>query len=399
MIDKVKLVAWSYDLVGGEGEPEVLATADYNNGKITINLPSNVADKFLLFNVGTSSSLSVNNPNARGTEEISIRGYKGNKRVCSFYYEKEDETSGAEGFLFYVNSAFSITGTETDTDDKDITYLREHKYTYSINAKRGWNMFYYIEYEGITTPTENGIKKAYKSELTTTNPGGLKWSVYFGDYDDDREVTAGEELKINAQVENGNNYNNTKRVRANGDDYALAVGKYNNGGFTITIPNKVYLGYYSNNIENYFNDYDETLNISNRSAKVLGLNNIQGYSSNSGAWDYEDYVGNFICGKIESDAKIYTRYIFVDMAVNVTGTRSNYYGENNYNLNLKAGWNAIYITETSEDYDINCSYSTTPISGLKWYFGDDFNSYTKNLTNKGLSRKGKIFNNPYRIRR
>ena len=62
-------------------------------------------------------------------------------------------------------------------------------------------------------------------------------------------------------------------------------------------------------------------------------------------------------------------YMFVDMNVNVTGTISSYYGDLNCNMNLAAGWNTVYITETLYG---DRTMSTASVSDLKWYFENDF---------------------------
>ena len=383
MIDKVKL-----ETMGGEA----FATVDYNDGKFTLQLPSTVAAGNLYgisLDWDFSSTVDVSNPNAQGTE-LEIAGYKGDKRVCRFYYQKEDEAKGtySSGYPVYVNSALTINGAQTETYGKDITCIYEDIYTFSINAKRGWNMWYSIKTDE-TILTTAGTKEVYKREITTTDPGGLKWNVEFDYYDG---VTAGNELKITAQVENGNAYNNIKRIRANGYRYTLAVGNYINGGFSLTLPNTVYPEW---TIEDYFSNYEciTGLNISNKNAKVEFLyDHIRGYSSSKGEW--QDYVGDFTYGKIVSNsvtvsATIAT-YIFADMDVNVTGS-GHYYGDIvDCSMNLEAGWNTIYLTATSS---ANYFFSTTPVSGLKWYFGDDLSDdisllSVKSLKNRSLNSLG-----------
>jgi hypothetical protein len=114
--------------------------------------------------------------------ECGIRGYNGDKRVCNFYYEKEEETTSAYGYIYCFNAAVSISGTEKNSDEYDITEIREYNYTYSVNAKRGWNMLYTIRDEEETIiETVNGIKRVYNRETTTTDPGNLKWKVSFWD--------------------------------------------------------------------------------------------------------------------------------------------------------------------------------------------------------------------------
>ena len=400
-IDMVKLISYNaFD------EYVVLASADYNDGNFILNLPATIEGGFWVgFGGNISETVTVSDPNALIAIEIAIVGFKGDNRVCWFYYENEDES--AYGFPVYVNSDLSINGTLKETYDRDITYIEEYNYNFSINAKRGWNMWYTIENdEIIIMQTTAGIKEIYNSEMTTTDPGGLKWNVEFRDYYY-RDVTAGEELKINAQVENGNTYNNyIRRVRADGYYYPLAVGTYSNGSFSLTIPNTISydnLGW----IGNYFNNhycYESDINISNNNVRIMSFDRIRGYSSIRGTWDWNDYVGDFIFGKTESNSVINTMYMFVDNDVNVTGTCLSYYNDyrTEYLLNLKAGWNTVYLTVNSSG---NRIISTTSVSGLKWYFEYDYYRTlpfnVMRLTNNILNGKGtnsrifsRIFNNP-----
>jgi len=362
-IDKVKLFVY--------GDNNAVVTVDYNDGNFTLQLPTTVTAGCLygIGGYGFPSTVSINNPNAQAAE-VAIVGYKGDKQVCSFYYRKVDEGNDiyTSGYPLYVNSTLTINGTETRVDDRDITRIYEENYIYSINAKKGWNMWYHKR-TNTYTETATGTKEIYNRVTTTTDPGGLKWVVEFRNYYWDG-VTAGSNLNINAQVENGNNYNNIRRVRADGYRYALAVGNYSNGGFSLTIPNKTYPEL---TIENFFNWYygdTDGLFISNKYASMESFSRIEGYSSNSGYWDWNDYVGRFIYGKIESNSVTRTMWMFVDMDVHIIGSiSSSYYGTYNCNMNLKAGWNTVYLTETSSEDRI---MSTISVNGLKWYFEYDF---------------------------
>ena len=357
MIDKVKLSFRE----GGS-----LTTADYNDGKFTLHLPETVAAGYLYginINNSFSSTTTISDPNAQ-VAYLEIEGYRSDKKVCRFYCFKEDEEAGIHtyGYLFYVNSALSITGTETETNERDIT-LTERNYTYSVHAKRGWNMWYYFwDRYGTVTEIATGIRVVLGEGETTTDPGGMKWFVQFYSDNDNERVTAGDEMMINAQVENGDNYNYIKRVLARGNGYALAVGNYSNGGFTLTIPNTTYPKY---RIETYF--FGNNINISNKSASMEYIGKIQGFSTNSGLWN--GYEGDFIYGKTESNSETQAMFIFVDMDVNVTGWGYfSYIGNGNYSMNLKAGWNTVYTTTSPEIR----TTSTTPVGNLKWYFWNDF---------------------------
>ena len=363
-----------------------LAEAEYNNGNITLFLPEKVSTSYLL-ELGDRfpSSIIVDKPNTQ-LANASIMGYKDNEPVCRLLFEKFDTEKKlyAIGHPIYLDNSLSVEGTETEINNTDITIIEERNNTYSINAVRGWNMFYEITKDKVITNTDVGTKTVYNYEMTTTDPEGLKWFIEF-EYSNDGYVTAGQELKFDAQVENGNDYNNIKRVRVNGYNYPLATGTYSNGSFSLTIPNSLL---YSNliPIENFFNNYfsNTDLSISKTRARVISFDRVMGYSSSSGDWLNNDHVGDFYFCKIEPDY-VTSICLFSNMDVSVTSTNSN-----NINLNLKAGWNTIYVTETTSG---NRTISTNLVSGLKWYFQNDINNNNKtsfffsNPTNNRLNSK------------
>jgi len=189
---------------------------------------------------------------------------------------------------------------------------------------------------------------------------------------------------ITAIVENGNKYNDIiRRVRAasygsRGDDGAVhAVSTFANGRFSLTLPptvNDRYLSF----VGGYF---DEALvNISDRNAKITMVD-IEGWSSASGAWNWNHWVGDFIHAKADitntSLSMTMAFYFYADRDVTITGSEYFYLDgllriEEKYDLILKSGWNMVYQTLHMDDVSLALEVSTTPVSGLRWYFEDDF---------------------------
>ena len=108
--------------------------------------------------------------------------------------------------------------------------------------------------------------------------------------------------------------------------------------------------------------------VSNPSVRVLDVYSVTGYSTEGKP------VGEFIYGKAESATVVTTAvYRYADGDVTVTG-KLQYEDDgksytDNYNINLKKGWNMMYITylTTGNTFTI----TTSPKSGLIWIFDSD----------------------------
>ena len=370
MIDEVKLMI---------DEHEVLATATYNDGSFTFDLPDNVATGYLYgirewFYI--SEEVTINNSNVL-TATPYIVAFKDGSPVGSIYNRGND----SRGYLVYFSSELTITGKYTETWDRDITDIDEDIYEYSINAKRGWNMIY-STWSDDTENVETGIKYVSTFKTTTTSPTGMGWVIeldgggYYGS-----AVTAGEELTITAaQVENASS---VKRVLAGNYDRGIAAGAFETGGFSLTLPNKAYPGAnieQGQQLHGWFGGGTNNLTISNESARLERIDYFEGYSSQNGAWSWSAYLVDFKHGKFDGNSATIVWYIFASADVEVSRSGSSV----NYSMDLKAGWNTVYETRTAS----NTTISTEPVSDLKWYVEDDFLSpFSVKRTTKSLNSR------------
>ena len=218
--------------------------------------------------------------------------------------------------------------------------------------------------------------------------------------DDDPIVSGAFDGVITAQVENGNIYNNlVKRVTAGVlgyEDYnviVLASGPYANGGFTLTLPQTVD----TNHLFLFLEDLNEDLvSISDKNVQIMvvgGYSGFAAFSSSTGDITINDYVGNISAYKVdstgnpraESGTGTYSmatiEFIYADRDVTITATDT--YTDGEYDdhpktfsismfMFLKKGWNRVYISESykyvnGENREEEVLFTTTPISGLKWY--------------------------------
>jgi hypothetical protein len=164
----------------------ILATAIYNNGGFTINLPSTVPDLYL---EATSEwfddeleggSVTISNHSVK-INIVELEAYKadGNwrRKVGGFNHDAgEYEAGGWEGLLMYASGNVTITGTYFDEEEHE-EFGKSITTNYSITLKQGWN----IIYEQALKPTE----KVREVTMTTTAPTGAKWKYYeSGSYTD-----------------------------------------------------------------------------------------------------------------------------------------------------------------------------------------------------------------------
>jgi hypothetical protein len=175
--------------------------------------------------------------------------------------------------------------------------------------------------------------------------------------DDDEENDNGENGVIRnntliAAVEYGATYNeNIDVVKANIEyeyfkekEYTLASAPYENGGFTLHLPESIDPRYLHSYFEGYLSDYysfeegvPQGLTVSNLNAKICYVY-LDAYKSDT-------WVGDFIHGTDDYDAE--DGLIYSDSDCNITGSTT-YEGYNGYTMKdtydvyLKKGWNMIY---------------------------------------------------------
>jgi hypothetical protein len=136
LIDEVRLIY---------GDMTTIASASYNNGSFTIDLPASVADKYLdVVGEEFSAGITISNPSVK-IASAWLTAYQSGKWEGDFYHG----TAECKGMLNYVTGDLSITGTNSDG-------------TLNMHLKKGWNLVY----EKHTETTE---------EETTNAPAGARW--------------------------------------------------------------------------------------------------------------------------------------------------------------------------------------------------------------------------------
>ena len=182
-------------------------------------------------------------------------------------------------------------------------------------------------------------------------------------------------LTVSGKVENASQYSDVVKVKAkvwdskNDEDIEIAEAEFKtDGSFSIKLPEKVDANYLS-----AWDDEDipSTVTVSNRNAKTSYLS-FEGVDKNGNhvSWLYYGILMG------DDDSGAYVDYIYSDSDCSITGTYSdNYYGDvrnEAYALILKKGWNITYASssKTSDNdgnYIRNSTFSSAPITGLKWY--------------------------------
>ena len=197
---------------------------------------------------------------------------------------------------------------------------------------------------------------------------------------------------INAQVKNGANFNNlVDEVWAwvddefveldNNSDYVIAKAPYENGGFKITLPNT----------------FDQRLlfpitvitedvpsgmiTISDNNAKICVISWFEAYKNGH----YFDDILE-VCPDANMDMDFMVGYFFTDRDVTMTGN----YEEVIINMDLKQGWNAVYMIE---DFVSESTMTTErPSFTIEWWFWEDFyNSWGAPQKQKSPKMFKKIF--------
>jgi len=177
----------------------------------------------------------------------------------------------------------------------------------------------------------------------------------------DMLVSSAFDGKITAKVENGNDYNaviSTVAARIynenSGKYEVFASGSYANGGFTITLPATPNAKFLIS-----LGEVPAGITISDKTAKAVSVNEFtpldsKGYS-----------VGDLYYAK--DDRYSGAVFMYADRDVTITGSYRNEI-QVNFSMLLKKGWNIVY----EEAYNSSYNLTTMPVSGLKWYFEEDF---------------------------
>jgi hypothetical protein len=191
-------------------------------------------------------------------------------------------------------------------------------------------------------------------------------------------------------VESGSSYNSSiDTVKAvvdiNNVYFTIASEKYNNGGFTISLPQTVDDKY----LEKMTTDMPEGITINDSQVKGCGIE-LKGYKSNQALGIFQYTLTN------DADAGNEGAYVYVDKNVTITGS----YSESLlgatikvvYDLSLKKGWNLAYMQTTTSETNMSATLkiSNEKISGLKWFFVEDEDSaYSLSGQSKSATTTGK----------
>jgi len=145
----------------------------------------------------------------------------------------------------------------------------------------------------------------------------------------------------------------------NGNEYTVASCKYENNGFTLTLPGTVPEKYINGISEENFEG-----TISDPKAKIGGIRIY--------ACDFQGKtMGDFF---YMSDNFYFILYYYADRDVTIQGhgiiDADKYYGDVEYDLSLEKGWNIVYEKATIHGEDIDFSLTTQKPSDIdfKWYY-------------------------------
>ena len=180
---------------------------------------------------------------------------------------------------------------------------------------------------------------------------------------------------INAAVVNGNDYNGTiftvkMFIGYYYDAYVVASGKYENGGFKLTLPETVPC---VENITDYCFDkdiFDEVEGtISDPKANIMSDLEIFAFDSQG------EKIGDFSCeGGGYFDSYTWIEYVYVDRNC-IVKCYEYYNGEYidekyDYDCSFTKGWNIVYVSEKDSPHLYERFYTTTKPSGVnyKWYY-------------------------------
>ena len=115
-----------------------VAKSDYSNGSFSIKLPDDISN-LNPFDIVLPPKINISNKNVSYSNSNLIAYNKDSEQVGYFYYVcYKNEMLEAEAGLCYFNNDFTITGTDTETDEWGTTYI-----IYDCNFKKGWNFLYW----------------------------------------------------------------------------------------------------------------------------------------------------------------------------------------------------------------------------------------------------------------
>ena len=156
---------------------------------------------------------------------------------------------------------------------------------------------------------------------------------------------------ITGQVVNGDPA--IKKVEASIIGETIATGSYSNGGFTITLPERLNSSVCDKITESTF----EGATFSDKNAMIAKIMTFDCYDGTG------KFAGDLWYQTDETMESDFASFVYTDRNVTVNGKHLYYSTEYN-NLILKKGWNIVYSKQTAQGKSVE---SNQEISGLKWY--------------------------------
>jgi hypothetical protein len=138
----------------------------------------------------------------------------------------------------------------------------------------------------------------------------------------------------------------------------LARAGFENGGFTLVLPDSPPARYLNEGIDN---NLLRGATFSDPSAKGFRIS-IEARNENG------VYEGDFYL--IKGEEEVYSEIVYADRDVTVTGTYNGSEYIETYNCHLKKGWNYVYDVYKGEDDKGNYLYDmvTSTPEGMTWHF-------------------------------
>ena len=307
--------------------PVTVGRGAYSSGKLTLTLDATVGSANLqeVFKE-IPAGLTVSNPNVKGTENMYVYVYKSGSIAGELSYG----TAEWEGIIRYVDGDVGVSGSFTD-EGITSTYS-------SLNLKKGWNIAY--------TKT-SGMSVT----ITTTAPQGAKWSY---EPSGGNSTGAIESNTIAAEVENFGSVAFDSIVAITDGFVTLGRGDYSNANGKLTVTLDATVG--SSNLSRISDDTPPGVTVSNPNVKGVS---VYVYVYSSGA-----IAGELSYGTAECESSI----TYVDDDVSLTGsfmaTEAEIPFTLTYDVNLKKGWNIVYISTSGTSVTI----TTTAPQGAKWSY-------------------------------
>ena len=238
---------------------------------------------------------------------------------------------------------------------------------------------------------------------------GLAVAVFYScdkdkdDFDDDNNGSNVSEI-IATNVINGSAQITTVKALVywenSDDDYgndAIAQTQYINNGFTLKLPSTLAAKY----LDLLSEDAPQGVSISDKDAKALFLENIEGYDKD------ENGIGYFYFEEESDDSEYYngTSWVFADRDVTIKGEDkeiSDYYDYEyviKFDLKLKKGWNIAYVNYT-ESYNSSTKrdvstylFTSQKPSGVNysWNFDLNYTSRSAQVTTRSVESTKNVF--------